>query len=148
MREELITKGAKAKEASKIIAQASATEKNKALSEMVNALINNITLIIDANNIDLENARTKSLPKAFIDRLTLSESRIREMAQGLRELISFLDPIRESSQGWVTEDGIEIRKIQVPLGVIGIIYEARPNVTSDATGLCLKAGNAVYSQRK
>ncbi len=143
MREELITKGAKAKEASKIIAQASATEKNKALSEMVNALINNITLIIDANNIDLENARTKSLPKAFIDRLTLSESRIREMAQGLRELISFLDPIRESSQGWVTEDGIEIRKIQVPLGVIGIIYEARPNVTSDATGLCLKAGNAV-----
>lgn len=143
MREELITKGAKAKEASKIIAQASAAEKNKALSEMANALINNITLIIDANNIDLENARTKSFPKAFIDRLTLSESRITEMAQGLRELISLPDPIRESSQGWVTEDGIEIRKIQVPLGVIGIIYEARPNVTSDAAGLCLKAGNAV-----
>jgi glutamate-5-semialdehyde dehydrogenase len=143
VREELITKGAKAKEASKIIAQASAAEKNKALSEMANALINNITLIIDANNIDLENARTKSFPKAFIDRLTLSESRITEMAQGLRELISLPDPIRESSQGWVTEDGIEIRKIQVPLGVIGIIYEARPNVTSDAAGLCLKAGNAV-----
>ncbi len=143
MREELITKGAKAKEASKIIAQASAAEKNKALSEMANALINNITLIIDANNIDLENARTKSFPKAFIDRLTLSESRIREMANGLTELISLPDPIRESSQGWVTEDGIEIRKIQVPLGVIGIIYEARPNVTSDAAGLCLKAGNAV-----
>lgn len=143
MREELIIKGTQAKEASNVIAQASATEKNKALSEMAQALVDNIKEIIEANSVDLENAKNQDLPKAFMDRLTLNEVRIREMAQGLTELIALPDPIRESSLGWVSEDGIEIRKVQVPLGVIGIIYEARPNVTSDAAGLCLKAGNAV-----
>ncbi|MDD4343881.1 MAG: glutamate-5-semialdehyde dehydrogenase [Eubacteriales bacterium] len=143
VREELIIKGTQAKEASNVIAQASATEKNKALSEMAQALVDNIKEIIEANSVDLENAKNQDLPKAFMDRLTLNEVRIREMAQGLTELIALPDPIRESSLGWVSEDGIEIRKVQVPLGVIGIIYEARPNVTSDAAGLCLKAGNAV-----
>lgn len=143
MREELIIKGTQAKEASNVIAQASATEKNKALSEMAQALVDNLKEIIEANSVDLENAKNQDLPKAFMDRLTLNEVRIREMAQGLTELIALPDPIRESSLGWVSEDGIEIRKVQVPLGVIGIIYEARPNVTSDAAGLCLKAGNAV-----
>jgi glutamate-5-semialdehyde dehydrogenase len=143
VREELIIKGTQAKEASNVIAQASATEKNKALSEMAQALVDNIKEIIKANSVDLENAKNQDLPKAFMDRLTLNEVRIREMAQGLTELIALPDPIRESSLGWVSEDGIEIRKVQVPLGVIGIIYEARPNVTSDAAGLCLKAGNAV-----
>lgn len=143
MREELILKGSQAKEAAKNIAQASAGEKNRALSEMAEALTNNIEEIIEANKLDLENGKSQNLTKAFLDRLTLNEERIKDMAQGLKELISIADPIRESSLGWVTEDGIEIKKVQVPLGVIGIIYEARPNVTADAAGLCLKAGNAV-----
>lgn len=143
MRQELLLKGSQAKKSSKIIGQASAGEKNKALNEMAQAIINNIEEIIQANKLDLENGKNQNLTKAFIDRLTLNETRVKDMAQGLMELISLPDPIGESSLGWITEDGIEIKKVQVPLGVIGIIYEARPNVTADAVGLCLKAGNAV-----
>ncbi len=143
MREELILKGTQAKEAAKTIAQASVIEKNKALSEMALALKDNINEIIEANKVDLENGKNQDLTKAFIDRLTLNEGRIKDMAQGLLDLIALPDPVGESDQGWITEDGIEIKKVQVPLGVIGIIYEARPNVTADAAGLCLKAGNAV-----
>lgn len=143
MREELVLKGAKGKEAAKKIAQATALEKNNALAEMAKALMENATDIIKINKLDLENGKKQNFTKAFIDRLTLNEERINGMAQGLIDLTTLPDPVRESSLGWVTEDGIEIRKIQVPLGVIGIIYEARPNVTADAGGLCLKAGNAV-----
>jgi glutamate-5-semialdehyde dehydrogenase len=143
MREELLLKGAQAKAAAKVMAQACGEEKNKALAAMAQALIDNIQAIIEANKADLEKAEANNLTKAFLDRLTLNESRIKDMAQGLKDLMALPDPVRESSLGWVTEDGIEIRKIQVPLGVIGIIYEARPNVTADAAGLCLKAGNAV-----
>ena len=143
MREELLLKGAQAKAAAKAMAQTGAEEKNKALAVMAQALIDNIQAIIEANKADLEKAQENNLTKAFLDRLTLNESRIKDMAQGLKDLMALPDPVRESSLGWVTEDGIEIRKVQVPLGVIGIIYEARPNVTADAAGLCLKAGNAV-----
>jgi len=143
MREELVLKGAKGKEAAKKIAQATALGKNNALAEMAKALMENATDIIKINKLDLENGKKQNFTKAFIDRLTLNEERINGMAQGLIDLTTLPDPVRESSLGWVTEDGIEIRKIQVPLGVIGIIYEARPNVTADAGGLCLKAGNAV-----
>lgn len=143
MREELLLKGSQAKEASKIIGQASSKEKNNALSKIADALTENTKEIIQANKLDLENGTDSNLSKAFLDRLTLNEDRVHDMAQGLRELITLSDPVGESSLGWITEDGLDIKKVQVPLGVIGIIYEARPNVTADAAGLCLKAGNAV-----
>ena len=123
--------GKRAKEASYDLGIASTTEKNKALESMANALINNTNEIIKANKEDLDRAVQKGTSKAMLDRLSLNESRIEDMAKGLRELIALEDPIGE------------IGKQRVAMGVIGIIYEARPNVTCDAAGLCLKTGNAV-----
>jgi len=100
-------------------------------------------LILDANRADLVRARTAGLTSAFMDRLTLSESRLEEMAAGLRHVAALPDPVGETVEAWRRPNGVEISRVRVPLGVIGFIYESRPNVTADAAGLCLKSGNAV-----
>lgn len=135
--------GKRAKEASYDLGIASTTEKNKALESMANALINNTNEIIKANKEDLDRAVQKGTSKAMLDRLSLNESRIEDMAKGLRELIVLEDPIGEVIEMWKRPNGLQIGKQRVAMGVIGIIYEARPNVTCDAAGLCLKTGNAV-----
>ncbi|WP_291650215.1 glutamate-5-semialdehyde dehydrogenase [Clostridium sp.] len=135
--------GFRAKEASYDLGIASTTEKNKALESMANALINNRNEIIKANKEDLDRAVKKGISKAMLDRLSLDELRIKDMANGLRELIALEDPIGEVIEMWKRPNGLQIGKQRVSMGVIGIIYEARPNVTCDAAGLCLKTGNAV-----
>lgn len=135
--------GKRAKEASYDLGIASTTEKNKALESMANALINNTNEIIKANKEDLDRVVQKGTSKAMLDRLSLNESRIEDMAKGLRELIALEDPIGEVIEMWKRPNGLQIGKQRVAMGVIGIIYEARPNVTCDAAGLCLKTGNAV-----
>lgn len=135
--------GAKAKEASYLLMNASITEKNDALSNMAEKLIENSNNILEANKKDIENARNKGTKESMIDRLLLSEDRIKAMANGLIQVKSLEDPIGEVTAMWKRPNGLQIGKQRVPLGVIGIIYEARPNVTCDAAGLCLKAGNVV-----
>src|SRR4029434_6933053 len=100
-------------------------------------------LVLDANRSDLARARSAGLASAFMDRLTLSESRIEEMAAGLRQVAALPDPVGETVEVWRRPNGMEISRVRVPLGVIGFIYESRPNVTADAAALCLQSGNAV-----
>ena len=140
---ELIIKGQKAKEASYILMNATTTEKNNALLKMAEVLLKSSEEILEANKKDLENAIEKGTPKAMLDRLALDESRINGMADGLKDVVSLPDPIGEVTEMWKRPNGLQIGKQRVPLGVIGIIYEARPNVTCDAAGLCLKSGNVV-----
>ena len=135
--------GKNAKGASYDLGIASTTEKNNALEIMAKALINNADEIIKENEKDLNTAVEKGTSKAMLDRLALNEDRVKGMAKGLTDLISLEDPIGEVIEMWKRPNGIEIGKKRVPMGVIGIIYEARPNVTCDAAGLCLKTGNAV-----
>ncbi|ARC86497.1 glutamate-5-semialdehyde dehydrogenase [Clostridium argentinense CDC 2741] len=138
---ELISKGKKAKEASYILSNISTNEKNKALNEMAKALLADSKNIIEANKIDIENARNKGISESMIDRLLLNEDRIKGMSGGLTQVARLEDPIGEVSSIVIRPNGLQIGKKRVPLGVIGIIYEARPNVTCDAVGLCLKSGN-------
>lgn len=140
---ELIIKGQKAKEASYVLMNATTTEKNNALLKMAEVLLKNSKEILEANKKDLENAIKKGTPKAMLDRLALDENRINGMADGLKDVVSLPDPIGEVTEMWKRPNGLQIGKQRVPLGVIGIIYEARPNVTCDAAGLCLKSGNVV-----
>lgn len=140
---ELKEKGAAAKMAARKLAVASADIKNKALIAMAEALENYRIDILEANGIDIEKGKAKGLSKALLDRLMLNESRINDMATGLRQIAALPDPIGEGLGTKRRPNGLEISKMRVPLGVIGIIYEARPNVTVDAAGLCLKSGNAV-----
>ena len=135
--------GKNAKEASYDLGIASITEKNTALEFMAKALLNNKKEIINENKKDLDVAVQKGTSKAMLDRLALSEERIEGMAKGLRDLISLDDPVGEVIEMWKRPNGLQIGKQRVAMGVIGIIYEARPNVTCDAAGLCLKTGNAV-----
>lgn len=139
----LIIKGQKAKEASYVLMNATTTEKNNALLKMAEVLLKSSEQILEANKKDLENAIEKGTPKAMLDRLALDESRINGMADGLKDVVSLPDPIGEITGMWKRPNGLQIGKQRVPLGVIGIIYEARPNVTCDAAGLCLKSGNVV-----
>lgn len=140
---ELIIKGQKAKEASYVLMNATTTEKNNALLKMAEVLLKSSEQILEANKKDLENAIEKGTPKAMLDRLALDESRINGMADGLKDVVSLPDPIGEVTGMWKRPNGLQIGKQRVSLGVIGIIYEARPNVTCDAAGLCLKSGNVV-----
>lgn len=133
-----------AKEASRILATMKPQEKNRALHAMADMLEKRAKLILDANAEDLEEARMKKdVKRSYLDRLMLDESRIHAMAQGLRETAALADPVGRGDFSTVRPNGLEIRRVRVPLGVVGIIYEARPNVTADAAGLCLKSGNAV-----
>ena len=133
----------KARIASYELAQLNRDIKDKALQNMADALITNSETITKANKIDVETATKNGTDAAIIDRLTLNFERIKEVAQGLRDIAKLPDPIGEVIRGWVQPNGLEIEQKRVPMGVIGMIYEARPNVTVDAAGLCLKSGNAV-----
>lgn len=135
--------GQRAKAASKSLALCSEERKNAALKAISEALINNSQSIIDANKIDLENGKNGGLTATILDRLELNDKRICDMAKGVEELINLPDPIGLVLDETVRPNGIKITKISVPMGVIGIIYEARPNVTSDAAAICLKAGSSV-----
>jgi len=141
--EEVVEKSRKAKEASLKLGVASTPVKNAALEKMAEHIERRMEEIIRENRKDVEATESRGVPASLIDRLLLNEKRVREMAEGLRQVASLPDPIGEIVEGWRTRHGLEIRKIRVPLGVIGVIYEARPNVTVDITGLALKAGNAV-----
>ena len=116
--------------------------KNQILDHMAAELLKDADEIIDANKVDLENAKKLELTAALTDRLTLNKERIQGMSEGLKKIIPLEDPVGKVTQSWKSEDGLDINKIRSPFGVIGIIYEARPNVTSDVSGLCLKSGNA------
>ena len=139
----LETMGQNAKEASYELGAASIGDKDKALLCMAEELLNAKDSIITANKIDLENAKAKGTSEAMLDRLALNEDRINAMADGLKDIVKLQDPVGEVIAMWERPNGLQIGQKRVPIGVIGIIYEARPNVTCDAAGLCLKTGNAV-----
>ena len=138
----LINIGLNAKEASYELGILSTIEKDKALLLMAEELINHKEYILKANKIDLDKAKEKGISEALLDRLALSDERIEDMAKGLREIVKLQDPVGEVISMWQRPNGIQIGQKRVPMGVIGIIYESRPNVTCDAAGLCLKTGNA------
>lgn len=141
--EEVMSKGAAAKAASRVLATLPTPVKNRALAAMAAALLAREEEILAANSLDVEAGRAKGLSAALIDRLTLNPARLRGMAEGLKVLEALPDPVGEVVAMWKRPNGLRIGQVRVPLGVIGIIYEARPNVTVDAAGLALKAGNAV-----
>jgi len=132
-----------AKAAARALALASTRTKDEALQQMARGLEEKTAAIIEANRGDLERGRAAGLTRAFLDRLTLTEARIAEMATGLRQIAALPDPVGETVDAWRRPNGLEISRVRVPLGVVGFIYESRPNVTADAAGLCLKSGNAV-----
>ena len=138
----LISMGQKAKEASYELGVASPGQKNEALTFMAEELIKAKEEIIKANEIDRQNAIKKGITDALLDRLSLDDSRIEAMAQGLLDIVKLQDPVGEVTNMWQMPNGLQIGQKRVPIGVLGIIYESRPNVTSDAAGLCLKSGNA------
>jgi glutamate-5-semialdehyde dehydrogenase len=135
--------GVLAKKASRKLLQMDTITKNKILNEMATALLENMDFIQKENKKDLTLGKEKGLTSAFIDRLTLTEDRIIGMAKGIRTIINLNDPIGETLNGFRHENGMEISQIRVPLGVIGMIFESRPNVTVDAAVLSLKSGNAI-----
>ncbi|PKQ15945.1 MAG: glutamate-5-semialdehyde dehydrogenase [Actinobacteria bacterium HGW-Actinobacteria-7] len=132
-----------AREAARFLSITSTDQRNRALLVMSHALLAKQDEILSANGADLEAARAKGTPEGLIDRLELNPARLKSMAEALRALSLLPDPIGEVVEGYTLANGIELRQIRVPLGVVGIIYEARPNVTADAAGLCVKTGNAV-----
>ena len=139
----VLKKAREAKDGARAVAKASSEQKNNTLIKMAGSLKKKAGELQGANRKDIEATKKKGLPSAMIDRLTLTEKRIDEMAQGLIEIAALPDPVGEITKMWQRPNGMMVGKMRVPIGVIGIIYESRPNVTADATGLCLKAGNAV-----
>ncbi len=139
---QLETMGAAAKAASRFLMNAGA-RKDDALLAIAKALRENASAIIEANQTDLKNGKEAGLTDSLLDRLRLDEARIEGMAQGVEQVAALPDPIGKVLDGRTLKNGLKIEKVSVPMGVIGIIYEARPNVTSDAAALCLKAGSAV-----
>jgi len=140
---ELQLKGKQAKEASYFLGNVTSEQKQQALYKMAAALLDQQETILKANKLDVEKAVQKGTSKAMLDRLSLNEERIHGMADGLRQVAALADPVGEVLSMAKRPNGLQIGQQRVPIGVIGIIYEARPNVTCDAAGLCLKAGNAV-----
>ncbi|WP_372713974.1 glutamate-5-semialdehyde dehydrogenase [Ilyobacter sp.] len=139
----ILETGKKAKEASKILSGLDTKTKNRALMSVVDALLENMDIIKEENRKDLEAAREKGISESFIDRLILTDERIKGMANGVWEIASFSDPIGEVVRGFPHENGMKISEVRVPLGVLAMIYESRPNVTVDAAALALKSGNAI-----
>lgn len=133
----------RAKDASRSIMLASSDEKNNALRLIADSIAAFSEEIIEANKIDIENARQRGMKDSLIDRLTLTKERVEALAASVREIVLLPDPINAVIDEWSRPNGLKIKKVRVPMGVIGIIYEARPNVTVDAAVLCLKAGSAV-----
>jgi glutamate-5-semialdehyde dehydrogenase len=143
MRSFVLHNAREAQEGARALAKVSSEKKNTALVKMAEELRRKTKELIKENNRDISAARKKGLSKALIDRLTLTEKRIQEMATGLVEVAALPDPVGEVTKMWQRPNGMMIGRMRVPIGVIGIIYESRPNVTADAAGLCVKAGNAV-----
>ena len=136
--------GARAKAASQTLTTASTEDKNETLRTTADCLVAATQEILDANLTDIGSAQAANTPETVIDRLRLDASRVEAMAEGLRKLIQLRDPVGTITESWTRPNGLKIQKVQVPLGVVAIIYENRPNVTSDAFGLCLKSGNAAF----
>ncbi|TMW70469.1 glutamate-5-semialdehyde dehydrogenase [Alteribacter natronophilus] len=132
-----------AQKASKYLGMLSTEKKNEALHTIADYLDQNTAAILTANEQDLQNGRKAGYDEAYMDRLSLSEARVNEFAQGLRDVAKLEDPAGEIVSDWTLDNGLQVETVRVPLGVIGMIYEARPNVTVDATGLALKSGNAI-----
>lgn len=139
----MIEKGALAKKASRKLAYISTETKNNALVAMSEALIKNSEFILVENEKDIENGKNNGMSQGLLDRLALNTKRIEDMAEGLKSVALLSDPIGEVTRMWKNADNLQIGRVRVPLGVIGMIYEARPNVTVDAAALCIKSGNAV-----
>ena len=136
--------GQRAKQASRALALARADQKDAALVAAGDLLVQRSEEILAANQADVERARAAGAPPSAIDRLRLNPARVESMAAGLRQVAGLADPVGEVVEGWVRPNGLRIEKVRVPLGVVAIVYENRPNVTSDAAGLCLKSGNAAF----
>ncbi|MBH0171329.1 glutamate-5-semialdehyde dehydrogenase [Fictibacillus sp. 18YEL24] len=132
-----------AQEASKKLALLSEKDKNKALLVIADTLESETDFILEQNKKDLVNGENNNFSEALMDRLRLTEDRVKEFANGLREVVELKDPVGEILSDWTLDNGLNVEQVRVPLGVIGMIYEARPNVTVDATGLALKSGNSI-----
>ncbi len=143
LREQMTDLARKAQRAARVLGAAGSDRKNRALQAMADAVTGGQSRILAANGRDLEAARAAGLSGALLDRLTLNDRRLRDMAAGLLEIAALPDPVGEVDQEITRPNGLRVGRMRVPLGVIGMVYEARPNVTADAAGLCLKAGNAV-----
>jgi len=143
IKEKVTAQARQAKEASRQLSGMSSAKKDEALNSIARRLENSGDRIMKINKEDMERGREEGLSDALLDRLKLTEERIQKMASGLRDIAGLEDPIGEVTRMWKRPNGLHVGQIRVPLGVIGIIYEARPNVTVDVAGLCLKAGNAV-----
>lgn len=137
-------KGKRAREGARRLATISTRIKDNALLSMADALEREAERLRLENQKDIDAAKKKSLSPALIDRLTLNEKRIKEMARGLRDVAGLPDPVGEITRMWSRPNGMQVGRIRVPIGVIGIIYESRPNVTADSAGLCIKSGNSVF----
>ena len=138
LHEEILEYGRRARAAARALARASSAQKNQALIEMANELGATADAILEANARDVDKARTEGLSNAMLDRLSLTPKRIAAMADGIREVARLPDPVGEVIRAWTRPNGLRISKVRVPIGVVGIIYESRPNVTSDAAVLCMK----------
>jgi len=134
--------GQRARAASRQLRRCSTAQKNGALLAMAEQLLRRRNVVLEANADDLRKARSDGLSSAMLDRLTLNEQRLETMAEGVRQVAALPDPVGETIRDWTRPNGLRIQKVRVPIGVIGIIYESRPNVTSDAAVLCTKTGNA------
>jgi glutamate-5-semialdehyde dehydrogenase len=132
----------RARAAARELALASRATKDAALEAMADALVGATARIVAANGEDVAAARAKGTPESIVDRLRLDDERVAGMARGLRDVAALADPVGEVLRGSTLANGLELRQVRVPFGVVGIIYEARPNVTADAAGICLKSGNA------
>lgn len=143
LKKELTKISKEAQEASHYLLKVSSATKNKILRDMAKAIHENKDFILKENKKDILLAKRQGLAQAFIERLTLNEKRIKEMADSLLELTKLADPVGEVIRAWRRPNGLWIHKVRVPIGVVAIIYESRPNVTSDCIGLCLKSGNSV-----
>ncbi len=135
--------GKSAKEASRFLMTSDFEQKNEALLCIAKGLLDDMEQIISANNIDVENGRKNALSESLIDRLKLDNKRVTQIAEGIMEITKISDPVGKVLDEYERPNGLKIKKVSVPIGVIGIIYEARPNVTADAAAICLKAGNSV-----
>ena len=143
LEKELILMGKNARKASQILTLANSDLKNSALEAMAVDIEKNKENILEANIKDVEKAKANNISKSFLDRLILNDERIESISGGLREIIKIEDPVGQTMSKWDRPNGLNIERVRTPLGVIGVIYESRPNVTADAGALCLKAGNAV-----
>jgi glutamate-5-semialdehyde dehydrogenase len=141
-RERVLATARAAREAAVVLRQLTRDEKDRALLTMADALDANAGRIVEANASDVDRARAAGTSEALVDRLTLTQARIAAIAEALREVAALPDPVGEVVRGYTLPNGLQVRQVRVPLGVVGMIYEARPNVTVDAAGLCLKSGNA------